>query len=424
MKTARTATLIALAALACQQDQEQQESPPALPSLIRDSAGIRITENPRPPEGSRLPWRIGPEPTLSIGELEGEEPYMLHEVFNAARLSDGRIVVANRGSSEVRMFDASGDHLVSWGGSGEGPGEFLSLSHVAPWPGDSIVAWYSPGLGISVFDSEGNYGRSFVLQGGVAESWRQPRPIGVRADGTILSINDPEDADTAVVDIWDADGALYASLGTHPHREVIVTTDERGYNELDLPAYGRELVTGQWGVLVVASHTTRYEIRAFRDDGTLARIVRREHVPRATTEADREAYVEGELARIEEALARAASLPGPEGMEIRAHMSSMRGEQGRMLFGSTPLAAAFPAFSTILSDASGCLWVREYDFPREERPAPLWTVFDAEGRVLGFIETPVGLRIGQIGEDYILGHYEDELGVEYVQVWALERLGG
>lgn len=188
MKDRLAATLVALAALACQHDQQQQESPPTLPSLVRDSAGIRITENPRPPEGSRLPWRIGPEPALSIGRLEGEEPYMLHEVGSIARLADGRIVVANRGSSEVRVFDASGGHLVSWGGQGEGPGEFLSLTRVAPWPGDSIVAWYSPGLGISVFDSEGNYGRSFVLRSGVAESWLAPRPIAVRTGGTILSL--------------------------------------------------------------------------------------------------------------------------------------------------------------------------------------------------------------------------------------------
>ena len=88
------------------------------------------------------------EPTVSIGQLEGEEPYLLHWAGSFARLPDGRIVVANRGSSEVRMFDASGSHLVSWGGQGEGPGEFMSLSHVAPWPGDSIVAWYSPGLDV------------------------------------------------------------------------------------------------------------------------------------------------------------------------------------------------------------------------------------------------------------------------------------
>ena len=85
MKTARIATFVALAALACQQDARQQEGPTALPNLIRDSAGIRITENARPPEGSRLPWRIGPEPMVSIGELEGEEPYMLHQVFQRSQ---------------------------------------------------------------------------------------------------------------------------------------------------------------------------------------------------------------------------------------------------------------------------------------------------------------------------------------------------
>ncbi len=408
MKTARTATLVALAAFACQQDDQRQQSPTGLTSHSRDSAGISITENASPPEGSRLPWRIGPEPAVSIGELDGEEPYMLHWAGSVARLSDGRIMVGNRGSSEVRMFDALGNHLVSWGGEGEGPGEFTGLSHAAPWPGDSIVAWYSPGLGLSVFDSEGNYGRSFVLESGEAEVWLRPRPIAVRADGTILSINDPEDADTAVVEIWDANGSLSASLGTHPHREVIVTTNEQGYNELMLPAYGRELVTGQWGDLVVAGHTSRYEIRAFRDDGTLARIVRREHVLREPTEDDRKPY-------IDEQLAMYATIP-----DLPPEMV----EQARKLLESTPLAETFPAFSRVLSDAAGNLWVREYDFPREERPAPLWTVFDPDGRVLGFIETPEGLRIGQIGENYILGHYRDELEVEYVQLWPLERSGG
>ena len=405
MKIAKTTALVALAALACQQDDQLQQGPTGLASHSHDSAGIRITENASPPEGSRLPWLIGSEPMVSIGELDGEEPYMLHWAGNVARLSDGRIMVENSGSSEVRMFDASGSHLVSWGGEGEGPGEFMPLTRAAPWPGDSIVAWYSSGRGISVFDSDGTYGRSFVLRSDEAEVWRRPRPIAVRADATILAIRDPEDADTAVVEIWDADGALSASLGTHPHREVIVTTNEQGYKELSLPAYGRELVTGQWGDLVVASHTSRYEIRAFRDDGTLARIVRREHVLRAPTEEDRKSYIDEQLAMF-------AANP---------HLPPEMVEQARKSWESTPFAEAFPAFSRVLSDAAGNLWVREYDFPREGRPAPLWTVFDPDGRVLGFMETPKGLGVVQIGEDYILGHYRDELDVEYVQVWPLER---
>lgn len=44
--------------------------------------------------------------------------------------------------------------------------------------------------------------------------------------------------------------------------------------------------------------------------------------------------------------------------------------------------------------------------------------------MLGFVETPKGLRIDQIGEDYILGHFRDELDVEHVQVWPLKRSGG
>lgn len=46
---------------------------------------------------------------------------------------------------------------------------------------------------------------------------------------------------------------------------------------------------------------------------------------------------------------------------------------------------------------------------------------EVEGRVLGFVETPDRLEIFEIGEDYILGRSWDEMYVEYVQLWALER---
>ncbi|WP_420462087.1 hypothetical protein [Candidatus Palauibacter sp.] len=91
---------------------------------------------------------------------------------------------------------------------------------------------------------------------------------------------------------------------------------------------------------------------------------------------------------------------------------------------STPLAETFPAFSSVVADATGNLWVREYEYPREKRPAPLWSLFDPEGRILGFVETPKNLGIGEIGEDYILGWTRDELGVEFIHVWPLDRSTG
>ena len=125
MKLNPTAILLTLVALACQQGDSRADG---RGTEVRDSAGIRIIENPRPPEGSRLDWRIGPEPIVSIGQVQGEEPYLLHLAFNAFGFPDGSIVVANRGTHEVRKFDEQGTHLRTWGGTGEGPGEFLGLT--------------------------------------------------------------------------------------------------------------------------------------------------------------------------------------------------------------------------------------------------------------------------------------------------------
>ena len=45
----------------------------------------------------------------------------------------------------------------------------------------------------------------------------------------------------------------------------------------------------------------------------------------------------------------------------------------------------------------------------------VWTVFDPQGRIEGLVETP-RLEVFEIGEDYVLGLVEDEMGVEYVGV--------
>lgn len=371
---------------------------------VRDSADIRIVENARPPEGSRLGWRIGPEPAVSIGVFEGEEPYVLHWALDATRLGDGRIVVANAGTDELRVFDSQGNYLATWGREGEGPTDFRGLVAVETWPGDSIMAWYTGAMGMAVYDSAGKFGRTFVLQSGAGVPWRRPRPLAAHQDGTILSVKAPEDADTAVVEVWDGEGALSASLGTHAAAEVIVTTNERGSKYLSWKAYGRQLVTGFWADHVVASPTSHYEIRAFRMDGTLSRIVRRDHVPRSPTEADRAPFVEEQLSNY-------------EGLEIPETVV----EQARQEFETTPFADYFPAFSSVIGDAVDHLWVEEYKYPLEDRPGTLWTVFDPEGHALGFVETPEGFEVYEIGEDYMLGRVRDKLDIESIQLWPLER---
>ena len=141
MKIRIVEALVVMCAVACQEERQGSTGPL---SVTTDSAGIEIVENARPPDDSRLGWRIGPEPTVSIGEVEGEDPYLLHDVSDAMMLGDGRIVVVNSGTSELRVFNGSGMHVSTWGGEGEGPGEFSWLRAVEPGPGTRSLPGTAP----------------------------------------------------------------------------------------------------------------------------------------------------------------------------------------------------------------------------------------------------------------------------------------
>lgn len=87
-----SALLVSLSCLGC-------ESPDASPEnasvfATRDSAGtsiVELSDLDRPPAD----WRLASEPEVIIGSLDGPPTQELFSVFDAARLPDGRILVAN-----------------------------------------------------------------------------------------------------------------------------------------------------------------------------------------------------------------------------------------------------------------------------------------------------------------------------------------
>lgn len=373
-----------------------------LQSVVRDSAGVTIVENEEPAADTRLGWRIGAEPALSIGAVEGDPVYELFRVADATRLPDGRLLVANAGSGELRAFDASGMHLQSWGGEGEGPGEFSrgAPSGVGAWPGDSISASDTGARRFSVFDAHGELGRTSRLP----EPYQ--RLVGVLPDGKLVVVSSsgfrftggefPDGLSRREVEyaVVEPDGGVHATLGTRPGSEWAANAEDASVRP---HPFGRDPIYAVWGDLVVMGTNDRYELRAHATDGRLARVVRREHEARPPTRADLDAY----FAR------RYENLSGPERSAALADVADMS------------LTDAFPAFASLRVDEVEHLWVEEYRHAGETRR--IWTVFDPAGRVLGLLETPPGLRIFEIGPDYILGATYDELGVEYVQLWPLDR---
>ncbi len=379
---------------------QETVGPTGIRVLIRDSAGIRIIENARPPEGSRLDWRLGPEPLVSIGQMDGEEPYLFGDIFDGVVLSDGRIVIGDDGPKELRVFDRNGNHLETWGGRGEGPGEFSpnQLWGMASLPGDSIIVWHFGYPELIVFGPDGEFLRRFIPERSLWDKVSRREhfwPLAVSRDGLILAGQDILYVHPGTVEVWDAGGGLRGSLGKHPGQEV----HSRDPDDNTPLNFARYAFRKPWGDLFVINTNHRYEFRAFALDGSLARIVRREHEQRKPTRALVEAHIESRIG------------PGDEDWRVRS----------RKRYRSAPVAEHLPAFAYVRSDPLGHLWVYEYEAPGEEEPGTLVTIFDPEGRVLGFFEIPEGMRILEIGADYILARTENDLGVHSVQLWPLER---
>jgi hypothetical protein len=383
---------------------ESNDARSAPQSVVRDSAGVTIVDNEMPQPDSRLTWSISADPTLSIGTLEGEEAYQLFRVSDAMRLDDGRIVVVNGGSNEMRVFDAAGVHLASWGGEGEGPGEFTGTIEIDAWAGDSIMAFDFRQRRISVYGLDGVHGRTFALHDN--EDLVAPQFRGILSNGRLLVRSGAIftageigeglmrfDYEHATIS---PEGEDAQSFGAFPGTEAFVIASPGSMSVFTHP-FGRNTLNTPWGDGVVVSPTDTYELKVFDAEGMPTRIIRRDHLASSPTLNQLKAYFQEQYAD---------SDPAERAQEME-RVSEM------------PLVDAFPAYADVKSDPLGHLWVQEYQLPGDEQV--IWTVFDREGRVLGFVETPSDLEVFEIGADYILGRTRDDFDVEYVQRWDLTR---
>ncbi len=136
-------------------------------AVVRDSAGIAIVENSAPvlPRNS---WSVLREPSLDIGGDENDEMQNLYQVAGSVQLSDGRIVIAHSPPPMLRWYGPDGRFLTGTGRPGGGPGEFGTgesawISTLWSMEGDSISTWEHSARRMQVFDPQGRFGRSIVL---------------------------------------------------------------------------------------------------------------------------------------------------------------------------------------------------------------------------------------------------------------------
>lgn len=403
MPTLRLLACTVVLATACTGDSPDATS--LATAIVRDSAGVTIVENPALPDDAPAAWTVGSAPMLEIGVLDGAEEYQLFRVQDAHILTDGRIAVVNSGSQEVRIYDADGVYTDTWGGRGEGPGEFMAPTTLSLWPGDSVAVWDLRLRRLSVFTSDGVLGRTLTFPAN--EDMSQPSFRHVLPNGTVVASMSvslaAEELATGMtrtpvaVAVVDAEGTLLAPLGEHPGREGFIRIGENQIAIFRLPFY-RDLIIEAAGSSSIISPTDRFELKFWADSGALTRIVRVAQPVRLLTDADREAELERRVAAAPE-----EARPGV-----------------RSGFQDIPMPDTLPAFSGVVADNSEHVWVQLFRLAADEGPTQ-WIVLDPEGQALGRMEFPEGFTVFEIGEDYVLGSAKDDLDVEVVQLWPLKR---
>lgn len=385
-------------------------------STTRDSAGVTIVETAMD-EASPPSWHLSDAPLLTLGSVDGSPDEVLYRVVGAFRTSDGRLVVANAGSHEIRWYDSQGRVVARSGGEGDGPGEYKSIFGAGSAGGDSVAVYDFRERRVTIIGPDAAVTRTFRLEDpprppGTEEpepGW--PLMVGRLANGEFLASISPSKTpgtayegipeDTVEYVRYDATGARVGVAVQELGNESYVVSTANSVSTSSV-SFGRNTEVALGPAEIWVGRTDTEDVRRYGPTGDLHLIVRRVRAPRPVTEEDVAAYKERRIAAIE----------NPEWRQRFLE-----------IFEKTPFAKFHPTFAGIQVDPDGYLWVREYAFdPSSDDEAPSeWSVFDPDGNLVASVTVPAGRGILSVGRNHIVGRRTDDLSVEYVELYGLER---
>jgi len=258
---------------------------------------------------------------------------------------------------------------------------------------------------LSVFDGQGKFARSVLLQlpGGVT-------PYGAATcapDGTFLFAGWPvfsrdpgPSRPLRPLVLMASDGTALTSFGEFPGGErYTYVSDGRDRGSGPRPL-GRETFHVLGDGRFYLGPSAESELRVSSVTGELEMLIRGSGPDLAITETHIDRFISDQGSR--------------------ATTDNQRRSWER-LYRNVEFPKTFPAYSRLLLDKLGNLWVQDYLRPGEDRP--VWNIFRLDGALIARVNTPPGLHIYEVGADFVLGKWRDSLDVEHVQLYDLIKPG-
>ena len=347
-------------------------------------------------------WTVGPKPTVRIGEVDAEEHYMFSQVASAVRLSNGKIVVANGASNEIRVYDATGKHAATYGRTGGGPGEFQSLRALWLFPGDSIMAMDSRNGRMTLFGPTMQIVRTETLP-------PIPGAIARMANGSYLATQGlaPPEKRTDFRGLIEFEGLVLrkAPGATVTAYDTIVRGVKAGQSYVNGETrrqypfpYGRSAQIGVGRTHFFYGSTHGTELGVFDQNGKRTGTVKIRGSGKPLSAADIQKWVDDNVERRTTAQAKL---------------------DARNDYKAIPPNPRTPEFAALKVDDAGNVWVRQYGPPWD--PSMAWDVYDVGGKSLARVRMPARFEPMHIGRDFVLGVSKDEFDVERVELFSLKR---
>lgn len=370
------------------------------PSLLqrKDSAGVQIVEALRPLWGDSSLWRIDPAPLLDLAASGSGPNHEFGHVGGMVRFADGSLVVADATWLQIRLYSPEGGFVRATGRHGEGPGEFSGgIEQMVGAAGDSVWVLDWDGR-VSVFGPDLALARTFSLlsnatsihdlgDGSMAVQYVSPfwarEAVGATRNPTVL---------------WrfDAEGTRLDSIAATEGYDEYVAHLANGNTASVSSIFRKEAQVATRGGSLFVGNAEFMEVEERTRDGRLLRILRIPDYPltlsRSVLRAERETFLGG-------------------------RSSSLLREAAE----STPASGTRPAYSRMIVDPSGAVWLQLYRGESEAEEPVRWLVLAADGTWLGTVGLPDRFRIVDIEMDAVLGVWYDELDVQHPQVLRLER---
>lgn len=391
-----------------------------VPPVIGAAVGLAAVGCERPSsDGTGRVQSSEPELVLEItGPDEDGRAYFgaTADLFVAGA---GRLYVLDRPASRVTEFSPEGLPIASFGGPGEGPGEFGDAARLLAGPGGEVLVGVIPDQLVR-FSRDGSYIGTIRLP----VDDRVCIDLASTEEGTLLVECSPGGVNQAVErrGRWSI-GILDPQEGSIETMVPLARDETRDDEGTHLLAPRPLWALGRDGRLVVTtSASSRIEVLAL--DGTVQGVIELSGAPAVVSGREKGAI----LAAAREVL---------NGQFERAGLPT---DMVASLMEGLDVADTYPLFTRVFLGPRQTVWLLR---PTEIAPllaegepivlgedfdedfgvrGTVWDVYDGDGRAIDEIRFPAGFEPLSYLDGRIYGVHTDDLGVQKVQVYALRTL--